>query len=208
MKNKKILTFLFVFLLVSCGNNNSKNDEMTYQYIDEVVFDYVSTFNIDDEKYDFYLPLTINESLFYLYSESNCKVKSELITINYSFYSQYIYGDDLTSKQKEKFYDLLILNKNVIDNATKFISNIYKFDEKVSEEVTFTNALKEEISFVILTTYLPVKFKKDNLMYVIYVPLMNQYLLLKENLIYNPFTLSMTNYEEFKKNKNLSERKN
>ena len=98
-------------------------------------------------------------------------------------------------------------SKETIDNATNFISTIYKFDEFVTEEAILTNKSKEEISFVILTTYLPLKFKKDNRMYVISVPLKNQYLLLKNDLIYNPFTLELISYESFKTLHNVKERR-
>ena len=193
---------------MACGSNNAGAIEKdTNYFIDGIAFDYVNTFYLEDEKYDLYMPNNISESLFYLYSESGIKSNCETLTINYSFNNQYIFKNDLTSLQKERLYEILNYSKKTIDNATNFISTIYKFDEFVTEETTLTNESKEEISFVILTTYLPLKFKKDNRMYVISVPLKNQYLLLKNDSIYNPFTLELISYENFKKLHNVKERR-
>lgn len=208
MNKKNLIIIFFLFALVACGSNNAGAIEKdTNYFIDGIVFDYVNTFYIEDEEYDFYIPNSINESLFYLYSESGIKSNCETLTINYSFNNQYIFKNDLTSLQKERLYEVLNYSKETIDNATNFISTIYKFDEFVTEEAILTNKSKEEISFVILTTYLPLKFKKDNRMYVISVPLKNQYLLLKNDLIYNPFTLELISYESFKTLHNVKERR-
>lgn len=208
MNKKNLIIIFFLFALVACGSNNAGAIEKdTNYFIDGIAFDYVNTFYIEDEEYDFYIPNSINESLFYLYSESGIKSNCETLTINYSFNNQYIFKNDLTSLQKERLYEILNYSKETIDNATNFISTIYKFDEFVTEEAILTNKSKEEISFVILTTYLPLKFKKDNRMYVISVPLKNQYLLLKNDLIYNPFTLELISYESFKTLHNVKERR-
>ena len=208
MNKKNLIIIFFLFALVACGSNNAGAIEKdTNYFIDGIAFDYVNTFYLEDEKYDLYMPNNISESLFYLYSESGIKSNCETLTINYSFNNQYIFKNDLTSLQKERLYEILNYSKETIDNATNFISTIYKFDEFVTEETTLTNESNEEISFVILTTYLPLKFKKDNRMYVISVPLKNQYLLLKNDLIYNPFTLELISYESFKKLHNVKERK-
>lgn len=208
MKKKNIIIICLLLILASCGKNNANviDGEVNY-FIDGIAFDYVNTFYLEDEKYDFYMPNNISESLFYLYEEGDIKSNCETITINYSFNNQYIFNNDLTSLQKERLYEILNYSKGRIDSATNFISTIYKFDEFVTEEVTLTNESKEEISFVILTTYLPLKFKKDNKMYIISVPLKNQYLTLKNDLIYNPFTLELTNYDSFKNLHNVKERK-
>lgn len=208
MNKKNLIIIFFLFTLVACGSNNAGAIEKdTNYFIDGIAFNYVNTFYIEDEEYDFYIPNSINESLFYLYSESGIKSNCETLTINYSFNNQYIFKNDLTSLQKERLYEILNYSKGTIDNATNFISTIYKFDEFVTEEAILTNKSKEEISFVILTTYLPLKFKKDNRMYVISVPLKNQYLLLKNDLIYNPFTLELISYESFKTLHNVKERR-
>ena len=208
MNKKNLIIIFFLFALVACGSNNAGAIEKdTNYFIDGIAFDYVNTFYLEDEEYDFYIPNSINESLFYLYSESGIKSNCETLTINYSFNNQYIFKNDLTSLQKERLYEILNYSKETIDNATNFISTIYKFDEFVTEEAILTNKSKEEISFVILTTYLPLKFKKDNRMYVISVPLKNQYLLLKNDSIYNPFTLELISYESFKKLHNVKERR-
>ena len=208
MNKKNLIIIFFLFALVACGSNNAGAIEKdTNYFIDGIAFDYVNTFYIEDEEYDFYIPNSINESLFYLYSESGIKSNCETLTVNYSFNNQYIFKNDLTSLQKERLYEILNYSKETIDNATNFISTIYKFDEFVTEEAILTNKSKEEISFVILTTYLPLKFKKDNRMYVISVPLKNQYLLLKNDLIYNPFTLELISYESFKTLHNVKERR-
>lgn len=208
MNKKNIIIICLLLILASCGKNNANviDGEVNY-FIDGIAFDYVNTFYLEDEKYDFYMPNNISESLFYLYEEGDIKSNCETITINYSFNNQYIFNNDLTSLQKERLYEILNYSKGRIDSATNFISTIYKFDEFVTEEVTLTNESKEEISFVILTTYLPLKFKKDNKMYIISVPLKNQYLTLKNDLIYNPFTLELTNYDSFKNLHNVKERK-
>ena len=208
MNKKNLIIIFFLFGLVACGSNNAGAIEKdTNYFIDGIAFDYVNTFYLEGEKYDLYMPNNISESLFYLYSESGIKSNCETLTINYSFNNQYIFKNDLTSLQKERLYEILNYSKETIDNATNFISTIYKFDEFVTEETTLTNESKEEISFVILTTYLPLKFKKDNRMYVISVPLKNQYLLLKNDSIYNPFTLELISYENFKKLHNVKERR-
>ena len=208
MNKKNLIIIFFLFALVACGSNNAGAIEKdTNYFIDGIAFDYVNTFYLEDEKYDLYMPNNISESLFYLYSESGIKSNCETLTINYSFNNQYIFKNDLTSLQKERLYEIVNYSKETIDNATNFISTIYKFDEFVTEETTLTNESNEEISFVILTTYLPLKFKKDNRMYVISVPLKNQYLLLKNDSIYNPFTLELISYENFKKLHNVKERR-
>lgn len=208
MNKKNLIIIFFLFALVACGSNNAGAIEKdTNYFIDGIAFDYVNTFYLEDEKYDLYMPNNISESLFYLYSESGIKSNCETLTINYSFNNQYIFKNDLTSLQKERLCEILNYSKETIDNATNFISTIYKFDEFVTEETTLTNESNEEISFVILTTYLPLKFKKDNRMYVISVPLKNQYLLLKNDSIYNPFTLELISYENFKKLHNVKERR-
>lgn len=208
MNKKNLIIIFFLFALVACGSNNAGAIEKdTNYFIDGIAFDYVNTFYLEDEKYDLYMPNNISESLFYLYSESGIKSNCETLTINYSFNNQYIFKNDLTSLQKERLYEIVNYSKETIDNATNFISTIYKFDEFVTEEAILTNKSKEEISFVILTTYLPLKFKKDNRMYVISVPLKNQYLLLKNDSIYNPFTLGLISYENFKKLHNVKERR-
>ncbi len=208
MNKKNLIIIFFLFGLVACGSNNAGAIEKdTNYFIDGIAFDYVNTFYLEDEKYDLYMPNNISESLFYLYSESGIKSNCETLTINYSFNNQYIFRNDLTSLQKERIYEILNYSKETIDNATNFISTIYKFDERVTEETTLTNESKEEISFIILTTYLPLKFKKDNMMYVVSVPLKNQYLPLKNGLIYNPFTLELTNYDSFKNLHNVKERR-
>ena len=206
MKKKNIIIICLLFILASCGNSSAIDGKENY-FIDGIAFDYVNSFYLEDEKYDFYMPNNISESLFYLYDEGDIKSNCETLTINYSFINQYIFRNDLTSLQKERLYEILNYSKETIDSATNFISTIYRFDEFVTEEATLINESKEEISFVILTTYLPLKFKKDNRMYVISVPLKNQYLLLKNDSIYNPFTLELTSYENFKNLYNVNERK-
>ena len=100
MNKKNLIIIFFLFALVACGSNNAGAIEKdTNYFIDGIAFDYVNTFYIEDEEYDFYIPNSINESLFYLYSESGIKSNCETLTINYSFNNQYIFKNDLTSLQ-------------------------------------------------------------------------------------------------------------
>lgn len=61
MNKKNLIIIFFLFTLVACGSNNAGAIEKdTNYFIDGIAFDYVNTFYIEDEEYDFYIPNSIN----------------------------------------------------------------------------------------------------------------------------------------------------
>lgn len=180
-----IVLSLLILIVTSCaaapnGDHNSPNDEMAG------VVDYYHYHNIyiNDIQYALYLPSDNKSAVRYYYTESSNVSTLETWTINMEYTVKYLYSQELI--MEESFYSLLsdlsILIQKDFPNA-QFVR------DGIKEEIEFTllNPEKEQINYVLIEYYFPVKLveRTSGNDYYVFIPIYKDILIKKESTIQN-----------------------
>ena len=174
---KKLITSLIVCILVLVISSCAAPYEDGYPR-----FTYYQNIELNGDAYTLYLPANFDESLRYYYTQSYSGSTLETWTINIEYTTEYIIEGNLNLDDS---FDLLLpelKEKIAID-----FPNVELSANKAKEEIEFTleNSEKEEINYVLIEYYYPIKLS-NNITHetaIIYLPIYKDMLIKNGELI-------------------------
>lgn len=195
-----------IIICCSCGGvGNNYNDALNGQS-----FDFFERYDTLDNTYNIYLPTNAKQSLLYFYKESKLTSTAEVWTINYIYENNFIIDDEVKESTEvwDGLYNTLLNCKNQIDEMLGFQTTINENKFKEEREVTLQNINQEEISFVDVYSYLPVRINNENNSntFTVLIPISNTILLKKDGTIKDMYEDKMITWDEFLKTYEAKER--
>ena len=191
-----ILLVIFMLFISSCASYEGDANGAA----DGVSFDYFTSYVIEDKTFDVFIPNVVDDAIYYQYKLGNVTSKSEEWIINFPYQAIYHVNDDKESKEVwSSLYENLLDNVEFLKEKCEF--NVNLFDPYESKEVEYVlyNETKEEASYVIFQTYLPIRLvnKTERVTMTVGVPVNLDVLLKIGDTVENPFADEMISWEDF-----------
>lgn len=195
-KSKLSLSLLCSIFLISCGSNgNGSNIQNNYTHLT----DYIN----EGKTYNIFRISNMNNAYFY-YSNLFGESYSAIWTINYTYTYTYFINDtsSLSLDVQNDFYNILLNNKELLEEMTNLKLNLNRPNTKENRELTFTNPTNQNMSIVTLDLYLPFRIDEytnsnQKYTYFIEVPCYTYHLKKINNTIEDYKTGEMIDYELF-----------
>lgn len=202
MRNKKYiisLLLLFVFFSSSCSVNKN-NETNGHPFIDGLVFNQFKNFEHEDTTYQ--ISLSIDENApFYTYQEFEYKTRASSWIINYYYESEYIVDSNFNLDDEVilELYELMMDEKNNIENLLGYTIDIYSPFEKYEKEIEINNKFNDEIGCVFFDKYIPIRIKNmnNNKSNTISIPIQRKYLVKYNDMIESPVEDKFIKWEDF-----------
>lgn len=195
-----ILVFVFILLVSSCSSKNNAFDDEEADAADGVSFDYFTSYVINDTKYEIFLPNNVKESIYYQYEIGDVQSDSAMWTVNFIY--DVNYHVDVKSESKDvwdSLYSYLLESKMILDEKCEFDIMLFEPYTDIELEYLLVNEQKEEASYVIFYTFLPIRLVNNSSHRTITVgiPINVDVLLKVGEEVENPFKDEMMLWEDF-----------
>lgn len=197
---KNYLIFVFIFILMIVSSCSADEVGPADEAVDGLSFDYFATYEIDGTNYEVYLSNEILDSLYYTHVVSDISSRSVDWTVNFMFEATYHVEQWQEDKEIWKqLYNHLQSNQEYLEEKCGFEILLFDPYETVELEYTLKNETKEEASYVIFNTYIPIRLENEQTGTRITVGIpVNMELLLKiGDKVEDPFSDKMINWEDF-----------
>lgn len=197
---KKYYIFIIVLLIMLLTSCAMKDKDIAEDNIDAISFDYFITYEIEENNYDIYLPTNIESSIYYTNKTGNIKSSSKEWIINFIY--EAVYHADENDESKEVWdglYSNLVNSRDILDEKCNFAVTLFDPYSSVELEYVLHNNTNEEASYVIFTSYLPVRLvnKATQKTSTVGIPVKVDVLLKVKDMIENPFNDEMMSWEDF-----------
>ena len=198
MKKYYVILLLIIILITSsCSGCDSSPAE---DAADGVSFDYFITYGIDETNYEIYLPNDIQSSLYYTNKVGNVYSKSFDWTVNFIY--EATYHVDESNEDKEvwsKLFTALSDNEELLEEKCGFDVLLFEPYLTMELEYVLNNETKEEATYVIFNTYIPVRVvnTKTGGRYTVGIPVKMDVLLKIGDTVEDPFGDTMISWEDF-----------
>ena len=174
---KKLITSLIVCILVLVISSCAAPYEDGYPR-----FTYYQNIELNGDAYTLYLPANFDESLRYYYTQSYSGSTLETWTINIEYTTEYIIEGNINLDDSFELLLPELKEKIIVD-----FPNVEISANKTKEEIEFTleNSEKEEINYVLIEYYYPIKLS-NNITHetaIIYLPIYKDMLIKNGELI-------------------------
>ena len=202
-----LLVFIFVIIVSSCSAGNK--NEAAEDAIDGLSFNKFNSnpYTISGVEYDIYFPTNTSEAIYYQYKLGDVKSTSAVWTINFIYMVDYhIDRKWETDETWNSLYSILKDEEIKVEEKCGFDVTLFDpANPMVELEYVLTNETKEEASYVIFYTFLPIRLhnKSQNKTTTVGVPVKVDLLLKTEDKIKNPFKDEMMLWEDFLAIENL-----
>lgn len=198
MRKLYLLLVLIVILLVSsCSAEESKDAENA---ADGLSFNYFKTYEIAGTNYDVYLPSEIELCLYYKNELGNISSQSSDWTVNFIYEATY-HLDESREKQEvwSELYRKLLSDESILEEKCGFDVTLFDPYESTVLEYSLHNESKEEATYVIFNTYLPIRLVNNSTRKTstVGIPIDMKLLLKIGNSVENPFEDGMMSWEDF-----------
>ena len=174
---KKLITSLIVCILLLVISSCAAPYEDGYPR-----FTYYQNIELNGDAYTLYLPANFDESIRYYYTQSYSVSTLETWTINIEYTTEYIIEGNINLDDSFELLLPELKEKIIVD-----FPNVEISANKTKEEIEFTleNSEKEEINYVLIEYYYPIKLS-NNITHetaIIYLPIYKDMLIKNGELI-------------------------
>lgn len=201
-----LLIFTFVIVVSSCSAPD-KNNEAAEDAIDGLSFEYFNSYTISDIEYAVFFPANVGKAIYYQYELGDVKSTSANWIVNFIYSVDYhVDGRYETEEVWNSLYSVLVDNEKLVEEKCGFDVTLYPPSSLgVELEYVLVNERKEEASYVVFSTFLPIRLlnKSRNKTTTIGVPIKLDLLLKIDNQVQNPFKDEMMLWEDFLAIENL-----
>jgi hypothetical protein len=197
---KYYLILVFIFILMIVSSCSAQDVGPADEAVDGLSFDYFATYEIDGTNYEVYLSNEISDSLYYTHVVSDISSKSAYWTVNFMYEAIYHVEDWREDKEIWKqLYNHLLSNQEYLEEKCGFDVLLFDPYESVELEYTLKNETKEEASYVIFNTYLPIRLVNENsgVRITVGIPVNMDLLLKIGDKVEDPFSDKMMSWEDF-----------
>lgn len=192
-----LLAMLIMLLLASCSAEGPDYSEAP---ADGLAFDYFNSYEIDGTNYDVYLPNDIKSGIYYKYEMGSISSNSVDWTINFRYEAVYHVEESRESKEVwTRLYEHLLVCESDLEEICGFDVMLFDPYNSMEYEYRLHNEEKEEATYVIFNTYLPIRLvnNKTRKTSTIGIPVNMDLLLKVGDNVEDPFTGSMISWEDF-----------
>ena len=200
MKKRIVFIIMLILsLLTSCaaGGLNDSNEDVA---VDGVAFNFFGRYELSDV-YDVYKPNDFSEALVYSTKSFDTTSTSTSWIVNYEDISYYYSSKEIVESDEaiSKLYEEIVNNLEEINKNLEFECQVEENNKPFIVERELANPEKEEIKYMLFTTYIPFLVKNISRSYehFVYVPVYREIVMVNSIYVEDPFTKAIITMEVF-----------